>query len=39
MQLELHRVPDKTEARYREVKLLNSNEAANFGNCETAWWL
>ena len=39
MQLEVNRVPDKTEARYREVRLLTLNEAARFGECEVAWWL
>jgi hypothetical protein len=39
MWLEVNRVPDKTEARYREVKLLAVNESANFGGCEVAWWL
>lgn len=39
MQLEVNRVPDTTEARYREVKLLTVNEAAYFGECKVAWWL
>jgi Uma2 family endonuclease len=39
MMLEVNRVPDKTEARYREVKLLAVSESASFGGCEVAWWL
>jgi Uma2 family endonuclease len=39
MWLEVNRIPDKAEARYREVKLLTLNEPARFGECEVAWWL
>jgi Uma2 family endonuclease len=39
MQLEVNRVPDSAEGRYREVKVLTLNETARFGGCEVAWWL
>ena len=39
MQLEVNRIPDRAEERYREVKPLTLNEAAQFGECEVAWWL
>ena len=37
-QLEMHRDPDRQEARYREVKTLSEGEVAAFGSCEVAWW-
>jgi Uma2 family endonuclease len=39
MWLEVNRVPDSAEGRYRETKVLTLNEAASFGGCEVAWWL
>lgn len=37
-QLEVHRNPDRQEARYREVKTLLAEEVAASSGCEVAWW-
>ena len=37
-QLEMHRDPDRQEARYREVKTFAVEEIATFGGCRVAWW-
>ena len=37
-QLEVHRNPDRQEARYREVKTLLAEEVSTFGGCKVAWW-